>query len=476
MSETTTEEALAPTGDSPVDAVFPCVGGRAGNGILPARVVAELGRAGLVWFALAVVYAGRHPMTDRAIVAMSVAASVFVVALKAASSPGILVFGRGLSRALGVAPGLGAVAVLNGTPIGLHLGWTGWRLRRSECGRRRRSGTSASIRSSRRGSGSSWWASTAPSVSPEDVRRCMQAGFEILGDCRGPACGRHKRPVGMDELERLIAAQHPDVVVLADERTFGEAVDRLLAARPGFAWRAFPGSASASSVGCPSSPSARRGSCAWWTCVGTTTRGPRSVYSTSSRLRRTRARGAVARRDGAPREDDARAGALPPDARRGGRSMLHRPEDPDHAMRRRGDGRVVHVRRRPTRDARRTHPATNPSRRAPPALERAEGRHVDGRAPAGATRVHPDDRGRRSLLEPAPPRQAGCHRLGADPRRLRLRLRRHGAQALVRPLVPPPRQRPRGPRDLPRDDRRAVPGAPAVAFAACGAGKEGIGR
>ncbi len=206
---------------------------RAGTGILPARLVAELGRAGLVWFALAVVYAGRNPVTDRAILALTVAASIFVATLKAMSSPSILLFGRGLSRVLGVGLGLGAVAMLNGTSVGLHLDWA-WLAAAAV-------GVSATT---------SIWdrcvdrllaarkrvllvgADGADVLFPEDVRRCLQSGFEILGACSTPGGGEAcVAPVGMDELERLVEAQRPDVVVLSDERTFGEAVDRLLDAR-----------------------------------------------------------------------------------------------------------------------------------------------------------------------------------------------------------------------------------------------------
>ena len=234
MSQPATEEVLAPSGDAPADAVLSAVRSRWAVQ-RPARVVAELGGAGLVWFALAVVYAGRHPVTERAIVAVTVAASIFVLTLKAASSPGILLFGRGLSRALGIGLGLGAVAMLNGTSLGLHLDWA-WLAAAAV-------GVWATT--------SIWHrcvhqllaarkrvllvgAEASDVLLPEDVERCLHSGFEILAAPSAPGEGETSvAPVGMDELERVVRTQHPDIVVLADEKTFGDALTRLLDARAG---------------------------------------------------------------------------------------------------------------------------------------------------------------------------------------------------------------------------------------------------
>ena len=345
MSESAAEDVVTPIADAPADAVLPSLfSRRAGTGILPARLVAVLGRAGLVWFALAVVYAGRNPVTDRAILAVTVAASIFVATLKLMSSPSILLFGRGLSRVLGVGLGLGVVAMLNGTSIGLHLDWA-WLAVGAV-------GVSATT---------SIWdrcvdrlfaarkrvllvgADGADVLFPDDVRRCLQSGFEILGACSTPGGGEAcVAPVGMDELERLVEAQRPDVVVLSDERTFGEVVDRLLDARSrvrvaslsGFCERVL-GRVPVRAIG----P-------AWFMCLVDLRQ---HVYSRPSKRVFDIVAGAIGlvlaapllAVDGTPHEDDARTGPLPPDARRGGRSMLHRPEDPNHAMRRRGRRRLL---------------------------------------------------------------------------------------------------------------------------------------
>jgi exopolysaccharide biosynthesis polyprenyl glycosylphosphotransferase len=236
MSESaTTEEVLTPTGEVPEAALPRLRSTWARPGVVPARLVAELGRAGLVWFALAVVYASRNPVTDRAILNLTVATSIVVVTLKAASSPDVLLFGRGLSRVLGVGLGLGAVAMLNGTSVGLHLGWAwlaaaafgvwatitiwDWCVDQLLAARKRVLFVGAD---------------GAEVLFPEDVRRCMQSGFEILGACSTSGGSEASvAPVGMDELERVVRTQRPDIVVLADQETFGDALDRLLDARTG---------------------------------------------------------------------------------------------------------------------------------------------------------------------------------------------------------------------------------------------------
>ena len=144
-------------------------------------------------------------------------------------------------------------------------------------------------------------------------------------------------PVGMDELERLVAAQRPDVVVLADERTFGEAVDRLLDARS----RVRVASLSAFCERVLGRVPVRAIGPAWFMCLvdlrqHVYSRPSKRVFDIVAAVVGLVLAAPLLAVDGAPHEDDARTGALPPDARRGGRSLLHRPEDPDDAMRRRG--------------------------------------------------------------------------------------------------------------------------------------------
>jgi exopolysaccharide biosynthesis polyprenyl glycosylphosphotransferase len=196
-----------------------------------ARVVAEIGRAGLVCLVLAVVYGSREPMTDRAIVAIALATSIWLVMLKAAAAPEALLLGRFVSQGLGVCGGLVVIGLLNRSSLGLDLAWpwlasaalgvlaTAWIwdsvVERVLVARRRVLfvGIDAPY----------------PPLARE-LERCRDAGFEICSPhSPGPAPGTSAiELVGLEELEQVVDAQQPDIVVLTDERTFDEALDRLL--------------------------------------------------------------------------------------------------------------------------------------------------------------------------------------------------------------------------------------------------------
>jgi exopolysaccharide biosynthesis polyprenyl glycosylphosphotransferase len=201
-----------------------------------ARVVAEAGRAFLVWFALAVVSSSQSPLTDEAIVAVTISAAVWLVCLKATSSPDVLLFGRILAHASGTVLGLAGVSLLNGTSIGLQLSPLAL------------AGAAVGVLAT-----TAVWDAFADLVLvarrrvlfvgmdahdvmlPEDLGRCRQLGLEIVGGASTePARGGVARPacvVGTEELERVVEAQEPDILVVADEATFERALERLLDGR-----------------------------------------------------------------------------------------------------------------------------------------------------------------------------------------------------------------------------------------------------
>ena len=230
-----TERVLTEVADAPAQVALPEV--HPGFSRLPAaqaRIIAEIGRAGLVWLALAVVYGSRHPLTDGAIVAVTLAASIWLVTLKAASTPDVLLFGRFITKGLGIAIGLAIVTTLNGSAVGLNVAWP-WLAAAAF-------GIFATT---------SVWDGVVDHVLvakrrvlfvgfdepdrllTEELQRCRHAGFEICAFGSAPSDGHASTVglVGIDELEHLVATLQPDIVVLADERTFGEALDRLLESR-----------------------------------------------------------------------------------------------------------------------------------------------------------------------------------------------------------------------------------------------------
>ena len=199
-----------------------------GTGARYAGVAAEAGRVGLVWLALAVVYESRNPLTDDAVVAVTLAACVWLVALKAASSPDVRLFGRLLSEALGVGLGLVAVVVLNETSIGMHLSWLGI------------AGATAGVMATTLVW--DWFVDLAGAkkrvlfvgsdgldvMKAVDMQRCRYSGFDVVGTSADGSSTEACSVVGIEELERVVESQRPDVVVLADEATFDDALERLL--------------------------------------------------------------------------------------------------------------------------------------------------------------------------------------------------------------------------------------------------------
>ena len=192
-----------------------------------ARIVAAAGRAGLIWLSLAVVYGSQRPLTAEAHATVALAAAVWLLSLRATSTPECLLFGRLLSEGLGAGVGLAVVAALNPTAVGLGLGviplvgaalammattvvwdtFVDW----ARVGRRRVL-VLGSV--------------SLGSALAEDLRKYPHARCDLIGTSDWRSAGE-----ASDELEQLVEALRPDVLVLTDEATFGDAVDRILAAR-----------------------------------------------------------------------------------------------------------------------------------------------------------------------------------------------------------------------------------------------------
>ena len=195
-------------------------------------IVAEVGRAGLAWFALAVVYGSDNPNGRRGrrshARCIDLARGIQGCSLTLTCSCSDDSHRRDCGVAIGLRRGRA-----QRISVGLNLSWPWPRGRgaRRHCnhvgvGRVRRHVSSPAeeagpLRRSRR----------AGRAAARGVRRCRHAGFEIFGACDAGADAAMPPRSGRSawtSSSGVVEAQHPDVVVLADEKTFDEAVDRLL--------------------------------------------------------------------------------------------------------------------------------------------------------------------------------------------------------------------------------------------------------
>jgi exopolysaccharide biosynthesis polyprenyl glycosylphosphotransferase len=196
---------------------------RDGPARLSSRLAAATGRYVLVWLSLAIVAAADHPVDAGGVVALSLAALVWLATLRAAFASTPYVLGPWVPSLIGTATGLVCVTALNGHLPGLDLalvallgaalgvflsiGIWEWLLDRT-LNRRRVLVV-----------GSTDLAEVAAAA-----RRGRGMAFEVLGDPRGATPPRHV----LDGLTEVVTVQRPDLIVLADDQTSSDALDRLL--------------------------------------------------------------------------------------------------------------------------------------------------------------------------------------------------------------------------------------------------------
>jgi exopolysaccharide biosynthesis polyprenyl glycosylphosphotransferase len=185
------------------------------------RFVAELGRALLVWFALLVADGHTQPTPNGELLALMVAAAVWLLALHATAPLGDLVLPPAMATAAGSGVGLAGVGVLNSSPFGLGASYTelavltvavfwsvvvwDWFVERTSAGRRRVllvgvDGDDTEL--------------------AEEVRSSSRPSFDVVGAVSGTT-----------DLAAVVDARRPDVVVLMDDTAYGTALDSLLDAR-----------------------------------------------------------------------------------------------------------------------------------------------------------------------------------------------------------------------------------------------------
>jgi exopolysaccharide biosynthesis polyprenyl glycosylphosphotransferase len=199
---------------------------------LDARVVARAGGSLLVWIAVFVPALSQRPPSGLGLMAITLAAAIWVAAIRSAQAAAQCTVGTALSSGVGTLTGLVAIGAINPwmpglqlrptTLLGTALGvWASasiweWFVRQTSAGRRR-----------------------VLLVGTEEVAAALAneangtdpARFRLVGRIDGeapevsdaaPSLG------GLEELAEVVESQRPDIVVLTDERTYAHVVDRLL--------------------------------------------------------------------------------------------------------------------------------------------------------------------------------------------------------------------------------------------------------
>jgi lipopolysaccharide/colanic/teichoic acid biosynthesis glycosyltransferase len=181
-----------------------------------------------VWLAVAIIAAGDRPMDAHGLVGVSLAAAIWLVALRTAMAGAPYVLGRWVPAAIGSTTGLVCVAALNPYLPGLHLSlgaqlamWVGIFL------------TSAI------------WETV---VERTAKRRVLVVGTSAVADIAAATARGRRVPLEFvpaaglltggpesangslvpTDLAPIVAAQRPDLIVLTDEHPCSQALERLL--------------------------------------------------------------------------------------------------------------------------------------------------------------------------------------------------------------------------------------------------------
>jgi exopolysaccharide biosynthesis polyprenyl glycosylphosphotransferase len=199
---------------------------------LDARVVARAGGALVVWLAVFIPTLSQRPPSGVGVAAITLAAAIWVVAIRSAQAAAQCTVGTTLSSAVGTLTGLVAIGAINPWMPGLQLQMTAllgtavgvwasastweWFVRQTSAGRRRvllvgTEEVAAAL------------ANEADKTGPAKFRLVGRIDGEAPEVSDAPSC-----PGGLEELAEVVESQRPDIVVLTDENTYARVVDRLL--------------------------------------------------------------------------------------------------------------------------------------------------------------------------------------------------------------------------------------------------------
>ena len=191
-------------------------------------LIAHCGRAIVVWLAVAMIAAGDRPLDSHGLLGVSVAAAIWLVALRTASAASPYVLGPWVPAAIGSTTGLVCVMALNPYLPGLQLSvaaqlgmWAGVLL------------------------SSAVWETALERTAK---RRVLVVGTTVLADIATAAARAGRMPFEIvpaagqlaadpesqngsltpNDLAPIVAAQRPDLIVLTDEHSCSQALERLL--------------------------------------------------------------------------------------------------------------------------------------------------------------------------------------------------------------------------------------------------------
>ena len=195
----------------------------AGPARLGSRLVAAGGRYVLIWLSLAIFGAADHPLDAGDLAAVSLAAAVWLGALRAAFAAVPYAVGPGIPSLIGTTTGLVWVAALNahvtglelsplaliGAALGILVSILVWECVLERTLTRRRVLVV----------GTAHVAEVAAAA-----QRGRRTAFEVLGT-EPAAAASHP---GLDSLTEIVTVQRPDLIVLADDQRSSAALDRLL--------------------------------------------------------------------------------------------------------------------------------------------------------------------------------------------------------------------------------------------------------
>jgi lipopolysaccharide/colanic/teichoic acid biosynthesis glycosyltransferase len=200
----------------------------AGRARISRPLIAASGRVIVVWLAVAMIAGSHRPLDGDGLIGVSVAAAIWLVTLRAATAGAPYVLGPWVPAAIGATTGLVCVAALNPYLPGLQL--------------------SVSVQLGM------WAGIFVSSATWESVlertarRRVLVIGTTPVADIAAAARRGHRMPfeivaaaaelpIGADgatgsltpiELAPVVAAQRPDLIVLTDEHSCSQALERLL--------------------------------------------------------------------------------------------------------------------------------------------------------------------------------------------------------------------------------------------------------